>query len=444
MTRCASVALALLSLISTASAMPQLALGDVSCQPGAELAVPLSLSGDPVAQLLVSIELESSLAEPVDVRESGELLASGVSLDWALTAPGRLTILIHDQRRQALPEQLGDLILRLADEVPADTELELRVEELQLIGPDSSELAGLARDATITIGECRPGDVHPPSAGDARVDLADLLFARQLVLGERGASERDLCGDLAPGLGEGQGWQVVGDGRLDADDLPLLRRASAGLLELGCGALPVPSTGSAARLHRHPGDIAPDASGDGRVNIADVVTLLRFSVGLQVPSQEQLLRADIAPNRTLDGLTIVDGDGSLDIADVVAALRAAVDLITLAWPEREISVAWEEGGELVAHQAVIAGWPSWAEPRLPPGECDGLGEGLDWSVGGDRLAMTCLPGPIEGPTTFGHLRYRAIESIDLTSLSLSVLALDSDLIRRRPGTSLRAEEGATP
>lgn len=85
------------------------------------------------------------------------------------------------------------------------------------------------------------------------------------------------------------------------------------------------------------GDVAPRAAPDGRVDVADVVRLLRLSVLLEIPSPDDLRAGNVAP------ATIVPGNpelatpmpvspATIDISDVILALRSTVSLTRLSAP----------------------------------------------------------------------------------------------------------------
>lgn len=126
---------------------------------------------------------------------------------------------------------------------------------------------------------------------------------------------------------------------------PLHRIAACALLAAALLALPV-SDGAAACSHLR-ADIAPGildtgtspptlrVTGDGSVDVADVVVALRATVHLEnvewdVADPTCPVPGDVAPGR-LDGSTspaswFPRGDSSLDLGDVVALLRIAVGL----------------------------------------------------------------------------------------------------------------------
>lgn len=63
---------------------------------------------------------------------------------------------------------------------------------------------------------------------------------------------------------------------------------------------------------RVPGDLSDTA--DGRVDVSDVLRLVRFTLGLEEPSTELRMAADL------------DGNGTLDIADIVRLVRLSLGL----------------------------------------------------------------------------------------------------------------------
>lgn len=71
-------------------------------------------------------------------------------------------------------------------------------------------------------------------------------------------------------------------------------------------------------------DTSGDVNGDGTVNVADALQALRFTAKLVSPTSAEIARGDVAP--------LIDGkpqpDGKIDIRDVVVILRKAVGLVT--------------------------------------------------------------------------------------------------------------------
>jgi hypothetical protein len=86
------------------------------------------------------------------------------------------------------------------------------------------------------------------------------------------------------------------------------------------------------------GDVAPAAMPDGLVDVADVVRLLRFSVQLEAPTEDERRRANISPSREVDPGPPPANEPTLaepsrvNVGDVVLALRVAVELNTLVAP----------------------------------------------------------------------------------------------------------------
>ncbi|MEM7246991.1 MAG: hypothetical protein AAF533_16710 [Acidobacteriota bacterium] len=78
------------------------------------------------------------------------------------------------------------------------------------------------------------------------------------------------------------------------------------------------------------GDIAPAGSRDGRLDVGDVVRLLRMAVGTDDADDYDILLGDLAPAHAPDPDSTLrerQGDGRIDIGDVVMALREAVGLV---------------------------------------------------------------------------------------------------------------------
>ena len=80
-------------------------------------------------------------------------------------------------------------------------------------------------------------------------------------------------------------------------------------------------------------DVAPRGAPDGRVDVSDVVVLMRFSVGLESPGARELRAGDVAPALVLprapqQATPLLAQDG-IAIGDAVLALRAAVGLVQI-------------------------------------------------------------------------------------------------------------------
>lgn len=268
----------------------------------------------------------------------------------------------------------------------------------------SGTLPVAAREGTLVLG-CLPGDVD----GDGLATLADLLASR-------GAAAAP-CADLAPstrGCSPPSGAAArcpAGDGSFDDEDRAQLRALVAGVERASCESCNEPGEGALLRL---PGDVAPAGGGDGRLGVADVLRVLRFAVGLETPTGEERLRAE------------VDGEGRLDVSDVVLVLRAAVQLVELVWPERELVLEFDRPRTLSAWSILVSGLPPWARTSssgaagCPAGPFGGL------DAAGGLAGVTCAPaGPVALSGRIAVLRYRAPEPVEPGRLSVTARALDA-------------------
>ena len=85
-------------------------------------------------------------------------------------------------------------------------------------------------------------------------------------------------------------------------------------------------------------DVAPAGLPDGRVNIGDVVRLLRMSIGLEPVSAEDLRRANVAPAAPVTDpaealVPTLELPQVVDVGDVILTLRASVGLARFVAPE---------------------------------------------------------------------------------------------------------------
>ena len=82
-----------------------------------------------------------------------------------------------------------------------------------------------------------------------------------------------------------------------------------------------------------PGDCwgGPDGGPDGRLDVSDILFLLRASVGLQQLPPPGLLRADVAPTERLENVEVIRGNGRVDLNDILLLLRASTRLTELVW-----------------------------------------------------------------------------------------------------------------
>ena len=65
-----------------------------------------------------------------------------------------------------------------------------------------------------------------------------------------------------------------------------------------------------------------DINEDGSVNIADVLLVIRFALGLDTPTTDEMVRADVAP---FNG-TYPDTDGDINAGDVARIQQMALGL----------------------------------------------------------------------------------------------------------------------
>jgi YVTN family beta-propeller protein len=72
------------------------------------------------------------------------------------------------------------------------------------------------------------------------------------------------------------------------------------------------------------GDLAPLGNRDGSVNIGDALVALRFALGLETPSQEDVGHGDVAP---LDTQNKPNPDGVINVGDALVILRKALGIV---------------------------------------------------------------------------------------------------------------------
>ena len=75
------------------------------------------------------------------------------------------------------------------------------------------------------------------------------------------------------------------------------------------------------------GDVAPLGNRDGQINVGDALVCLRFSLGLEAQTQEDVEHGDVAP---LDAQGQPSPDGEITVGDALVILRKALGLITWA------------------------------------------------------------------------------------------------------------------
>ena len=72
------------------------------------------------------------------------------------------------------------------------------------------------------------------------------------------------------------------------------------------------------------GDVAPLGNRDGTVNVGDALVALRFALGLETPTQEDIGHGDVAP---LDAGGKPNPDGVINVGDALVILRKALGII---------------------------------------------------------------------------------------------------------------------
>jgi hypothetical protein len=72
------------------------------------------------------------------------------------------------------------------------------------------------------------------------------------------------------------------------------------------------------------GDVAPLGNRDGTVNVGDALVALRFALGLETPTPEDMAHGDVAP---LDANGQPSPDGEINVGDALVILRKALGLI---------------------------------------------------------------------------------------------------------------------
>ena len=126
-------------------------------------------------------------------------------------------------------------------------------------------------------------------------------------------------------------------------------------------------------------------------------------------------------------LSVIDGDGLIDVADVLKLLRVAVGLEEVAWRERALQVVLRDAIQVLGFSARVSGWPAWAVVTGFEGSCD-QGGGVDQVPG--TCALTCAsdPATVDGPdVVLGAFLYRGVKALDASQLGLSAQVVDQSL-----------------
>jgi hypothetical protein len=72
------------------------------------------------------------------------------------------------------------------------------------------------------------------------------------------------------------------------------------------------------------GDVAPLGNRDGLVNVGDALVALRFALGLETPTPEDIAHGDVAP---LDEENKPNPDGVINVGDALVILRKALGIV---------------------------------------------------------------------------------------------------------------------
>jgi hypothetical protein len=436
MTRSATPALIIglamaLLLPASGQAVPVLSVGSATGQPGTTVDVPISFAND---SNIVALQMDV-LFDPAEVTAGVPVIGPGVvtdhEIDSSLVAAGQLRIIIYSPTSTILAS--GDVAVipfTLAVSVVAPVPLDLANQ--QYVQAFAVIVAGSTTDGVIGLGPpCVPGDVFPDGLGDELTNLLDVVHTRRKILANSPRNARDLgCGNQFPGdivCQEGSGikhWCARPDAFFSLGDLIVLRRIVLRIYTVTCagcaprGGVPEPYV---------PGDVAPRGATNGIVDVADVVTALRVSVGLETATPDERAKADVAPSLRQGALTLAQGNGSIDVADVVLMLRTAVGLEQLAWPQRRLAVRLDTPSPHVAFSAAVTGWPEWAEPVAAESpQCAAADVPLE--VAGSRWAAICVADPVvsSGPADLLTITFRG-PRVDVAGLALELQLAGPDM-----------------
>jgi hypothetical protein len=72
-----------------------------------------------------------------------------------------------------------------------------------------------------------------------------------------------------------------------------------------------------------------DVNGDGKINVADAIQIMRMSVGLQPITADSLTLGDVAPYPGTGGRPY--GDGKITVSDAVRIIRKSLGLEAINW-----------------------------------------------------------------------------------------------------------------
>lgn len=268
-----------------------MARGGRATSVGATLDVPIVLAtaGRPIAAATVDLHYDAGAFRLVEVTPD-ESLPEGLQLVWNEVSPGHLRLATVGSGQ---PMPGGNL---------ATVTLEPRI-------------TGAATIA-VTCAAASP-DAAPLAITCDNVFLFVEALAGTDLDGDGVPDSVDNC----PGVANADQSDRDGDGDGDACD-PCVHFAP-GVSGSGCDFAW--------------GDIAPAGAPDGIVNIADAVRAMRVSVGLDVLTDDEMLRANVSPAQHVlaDPPTLrpLMTPVQVDVADVILILRTATGLSQLARPD---------------------------------------------------------------------------------------------------------------
>ena len=415
---------------TSALAAPSLTAGAVTGSPGATVNVPVSISNDSgVTALQFDVLFDAAKISAVGVPTRGAALAStDHDIDSNLVSAGRFRVLILSNSLQVVPN--GEIVIipfTIAASAPTGVSVPLTLSDVEMVDANANVVASSLTHGHIDVqtnGCAVPGDIFPDGVGNNAVSTADFVLARRKALGTVAENAHDqLCGNLHPGTelcvpaSGPKHWCPAPNQTapfVRVGDAVVIRRLITSTYVIscaGCGAQAAPVAG------RVPGDIAPRGSGDGRVDVSDVVLALRISVGLDTAGADGAL-GDVSPaSRDAAGST-AEGNGVIDIADAVLMLRTAVGLERLSWATRELDLVLPSSFPRIGFSASVTGWPLADEILgIASEECSGSESG--WDANGDRFGIACATDPrvVSGAGTLATVTYRG-PRVDASALTL--------------------------
>jgi len=74
--------------------------------------------------------------------------------------------------------------------------------------------------------------------------------------------------------------------------------------------------------------LAPLGNRDGMVTVGDALVALRFALGLESPTTEDIEHGDLAP---LDNQGLPNPDGVINVGDALVILRIALGLVHIGY-----------------------------------------------------------------------------------------------------------------